>query len=566
MLSRRSFLVAAAWLLAALVPAGVAQTAAKRPLNHHDYDGWKSISSQRLSPDGKWLAYGLFPQEGDGEVVIRNLATGQESRQPAGERPQPPASPDPEAATTEARGVTIAFSSDSRTLVFSTFPSRAEMEKARKDRKPADQMPREAIVIFDLASARATRIERVKRFQLPEKAAGYLAYLKEAPKTKPETAAPPEQKKQGDEADQQRGGRGGAAASGPRPEFGTDLVLRTVADGAERTFADVVEFSLSEDARQLVFAVSARDNARNGVFVADIASAAAPAALLADKGKYLKLAWDENQKELAFLSDRDDASAKQPKFKLYLWDRQAPAAGEVASLETPGFRKEFVISDKGNLSFSKDGSLLYFGCAPPLPEKKDDAAADTGDKASVDLWHWKDDYLQSVQKVRAERDRNRTYTAAYLIPEKKLVQLGDAELADITPSESPQWVLGVDDREYRRAVDYDERYADAYLVDAATGARRLVSRKGRGNLTWSPSGRYLLTFDGKDWNTISVPDGKTVNLTSALPAKFWNEDTDTPSTPGAYGSAGWTRDGRSVLLYDRFDVWRVAPDGSGAVN
>ncbi len=42
-----------------------------------------------------------------------------------------------------------------------------------------------------------------------------------------------------------------------------------------------------------------------------------------------------------------------------------------------------------------------------------------------------------------------------------------------------------------------------------------------------------------------MPDGKTVNLTANLPVKFWNEETDTPSTPGAYGQAGWTKDGKS---------------------
>ena len=37
------------------------------------------------------------------------------------------------------------------------------------------------------------------------------------------------------------------------------------------------------------------------------------------KGKYAKIAWDENQTQLAFLSDRDDSAARQPKWKLYRW-------------------------------------------------------------------------------------------------------------------------------------------------------------------------------------------------------------------------------------------------------
>ena len=82
MFDRRHFLLVSAWLLAAavLVPVSLAQ--GKRPLNHGDYDGWRSIVGQRLSNDGKFLVYGLFPQEGDGEVVIRNLVTGKEQREP----------------------------------------------------------------------------------------------------------------------------------------------------------------------------------------------------------------------------------------------------------------------------------------------------------------------------------------------------------------------------------------------------------------------------------------------------------------------------------------------------
>ena len=63
-----------------------------------------------------------------------------------------------------------------------------------------------------------------------------------------------------------------------------------------------------------------------------------------------------------------------------------------------------------------------------------------------------------------------------------------------------------------------------------------------------------------------MPDGKKVNLTAGFRVKFFNEETDTPSTPGPYGSAGWTKDGKSVLLYDRYDIWRVSPDGTGAKN
>src|SRR5437764_9464145 len=85
--------------------------AQKRALTHQDYDSWKSIRSQQLSRDGKYLAYALFPQEGDGTLVVRNLTTGKEWRESCGQTPPPPR---PDFARAEetppaARGITIPF-------------------------------------------------------------------------------------------------------------------------------------------------------------------------------------------------------------------------------------------------------------------------------------------------------------------------------------------------------------------------------------------------------------------------------------------------------------------------
>ncbi len=97
----------------------------KRPLTHADNDSWRHIQDQRLSDDGHYLAYAIFPQEGDGELVVRNLVTGKEWREPLGELPPPPPAnfddPNPDAPP-PTRGVVVAFTHDSRTLVFSTFP------------------------------------------------------------------------------------------------------------------------------------------------------------------------------------------------------------------------------------------------------------------------------------------------------------------------------------------------------------------------------------------------------------------------------------------------------------
>ena len=602
--------------LIVLLTVACAAVAQKRPLAHKDYDAWRSIQSQELSADGKFLAYGLFPQAGDGEVIVRNLATGQEFRQPAGQRPEPPR-PNFAAAEDEPPRqvrVKLDFTPDSKWVVFSTFPTKAEVDKAKRAKAKPEDMPKGGLVMLELATGRALRVDRVKSFQVPNKSGSSVLYLKEP--AKPE--------KKADTAEN-------ASAEPPsRPaarkkEYGSDLVVKNFALGDEETFPDVTEYLVANDGSGLVYAVSSKDETKNGVYAVFASMKTVPATLISGRGKYVKLTFDEKQNQLAFLTDRDDVAtrpaekstdakpAEKPnekkdadaesrsddspvaqddspgtedlidgqspggtarpsrkpepptQFALYYWSRSAPAAVALVTNKTSGFRENYQVSDKGNIAFSRDGQRIFFGSAPPLPEKEDANVPDD-DKVNADLWHWKDDYIQPMQKVRAEADRRRTYSTVYHLAEKKLVQLADSTMSEVTPSEDGLWALGGDDREYRRMIEYDTRYLDSYLVNTRTGERKPLWKKHIGRASWSPDGKYVLIFNGSEWHTISTADLKDHALQTKDGVKFWREEHDSPDLPPAYGSGGWTKDGKYVLLYDEFDIWRFTGDGSEAVN
>jgi dipeptidyl aminopeptidase/acylaminoacyl peptidase len=558
-------MIASACVLAmALTVAALAQQSAKRPITHSDYDGWRNIQWQQLSRDGKFVAYALVPQDGDGEVVVRNLATGAEWRAPRGAQPPPPV-PVPGAAGPppfQPSSNNLAFTADSRFLIFQIQPAKAETEKAKRAKKKPEDMPKTSLGIMDLSTGQVTTVEKVKSFRVPEEGAGFVAYLLEAkPEAKPEPKA--EEKKP--EGEQPPAGQRPARRE-KKKEYGSDLVLRNLADKSERTFADALEYTFSKDGRSLVFAVSSKKEETNGVYAVTPGSADAPATLLAGKGKYTKITWDDKQTQLAFISDRDDAAASQPKFKLYHWDRKSQAANEIASVSTPGFKQGMVISDKGNITFSLDGGEVFFGVAPPPPPEKDESEESTDDKVVADLWHYKDDFIQPMQRIRAERDRNRSYRAVFHLKDKKLVQLADEKMEEVNPSSDGRWAIGADDRPYRLLVGVDANYSDYFLVNTADGNRKPLLTKQQWGLNWSPSGKYALYYDGKDWNTVSVPDGKMTNLTAKLGVSFSDETHDSPSIANSYGSAGWTADDRAVLIYDRYDIWQIAPDGSHSRN
>ncbi len=555
------------------VAAVVAQP--QRPLTHKDYDSWRLITGQTLSRDGKWVAFAYMSEDADGDVVVRNLAAGTEYRIPAGNLPQPPVVPPAEVnpeAPPQRPSVKMRFSGDAQWLVFAAFPTKAEVDLARRDKKKPDQMPKKSLAIVNLATGQTERIANVKSFDLPEKGAPWLAYLAEAkPEAKAEAKAaekPATDVAEDGSADQaEEAGAGGAA----KKEYGTELTVRSLGGPTSlRTLADVSEFGLTRDAGVLWFTTSSRKEEDNGVYWLKPGAVDAPGVLLKGKGKYAKVTWDRDQKQLAFLSDRDDSTSKTPRQKVYYWDRQTAAAAELVSTATPGFPQGMVVGEKGTLAFSRDGKKLYVPSAVPPKAPRDPKAEPVADeKVSMDLWRWNDDYVQPMQRIRAIQERNRTYRNSFDLATKSLVALGAPDLPAVVVNDFGTAAIGLDDRAYRQRVDYDGNYSDLFLVDGASGGRKLVLAEvrsaGAKEVHWSPSGRFAAIYREKQWYAVDASDGPPRNLTANLPVAFFDERYDVPETPPAYGFGGWTRDG-AALLYDRYDVWRVPGDGSAAVN
>jgi dipeptidyl aminopeptidase/acylaminoacyl peptidase len=532
--------------------------APKRSLTHQDYDSWRNLQGPAISRDGKFVAYVMQPQDGDGEFFVKNVQTGTEWRAPRGYRPPtPPPDPSDPAATAafvaQGRLLRASFTADSKYVIFNIEPTKAELNKARKEKRKPEDFPKNGIGIMNLANGQVTVVEGVKSFQVSEDGAGYFAYLRLPGKPEPAAAGaatPPP---------------AAARPAARRKEYGTELVLRRLSDGNERSFSDVLDYSLSKDAKTLIFAVSAKSEETNGAFAVPTEGNAAPVSLLNGPGKYTKFTWDEKETQMAFISDRDDAAAKQPKFKVYHWSRNDPKATEVVAVNTPGFPSGAVVSEKGSISFSYDGTRLFVSSAPPAdPEPAAENAVPDEERVVVDLWHWKDDYVQPMQKVRAIADRDRSFRGIWHIKEKKFVQLADSTMENVNPSSTGLYALGTDDRAYRPMINYDTGYSDYYLVNTVDGSKKLLQKKLQFGMSWSPDGKYAIFYDGKDWNSVSIPDGKVTNLTSKLKVRFSREDHDSPSVAGSYGIAGWTKGDAELLINDRYDIWQIAPDGSSA--
>lgn len=508
----------------------------KKPISHDVYDSWKSIQGTKLSRDGVWLAYGLMPQDGDGELVVRNLKTNAEHRVP--------------------RGRDAIITSDAKFVVFSIAPLKKEVDAARKAKKKPEDMPKPGVGILDLASGQVTTAaERVKSFRVPDESPRVVVYqVAAAPAAPPRrTAGEPAPESPAPEATPEEGV---SRKRERKKDPGTDLVIREIAAGTQTTVAEVSDYILSKDGAWVVYGVSSKTPANDGAFARKLADGTTRT-LMTGNGNYKDFAVDGKSTQLAFVSDRDDFKSPAPRFKLYY----AGTAGSSATELAVPASSSLVVSENGRLEFSKDGSRLYFGTAAP-PREEPDAA----DLIKVDIWNYKDAELQPMQKIRADEERKQNYRAVFHLADKRFVQLATPDMPDLRTGDNDTRALGVSNVPYQQLISWDGTYDDYYIVKLADGRRQKILDKERFGATMSPGGSYVSYFSADDdnWYAVRTSDGQKVNLTRGLGVKFQSETHDSPSHPNPYGQAGWTEGDKSVLLYDRYDIWEAHPDGSPA--
>ena len=451
-------------MLSAGLPALAQAPDAKPALDHEDTYRWNTVRSPRISADGAWAAWVVEPWDGDPELVV-SRTDGTASRRVRGRGP--------------------VFTRDSRHVAYTVPPPQAEVDALRREGKSGDELPGDSLGVLSLAALAASpdgaeaefTAGPIESFRVPEDGGSWIAYhLSEDPA------------EAGDgEAGETEGGEEGAggeeageAEEEGSPEYekrhekdaGTPLVLRRLDTGEEFSFPDAVSYRVADSGTALAYAASTDEEGGDGVHWIDAATGTATP-VMEGEGHYRQIAFDEAGGSLAFVSDAAEWEREQPAFSLYRADAGAPAV-VVAATATAGVPAGWWVSEHGAVSFSDDGGRLFFGTAP-RPEPEPDEAPLERDEVRLDVWNWQDPYLQPMQLVRLDDERERSYLAVALHGADGVVQLGAPDMADVarTRDGGSGFLLGTTDVPYRQELSWDGTYRDAYAVDAgpASGGR-----------------------------------------------------------------------------------------------
>jgi dipeptidyl aminopeptidase/acylaminoacyl peptidase len=488
-------------------------SAQKKELDHTVYDSWQSIRETSFHPQGKYIVYAIVPQEGDGTFIIRNVKTGNE--------------------LSIARATQAVFTENGEYLVAKIKPSFAETRKAKIDKKKADEMPKDSLVIVELATNTIQKIPSVKSYQLAEHGNDMMVYLKD---------------KKGD-----------------INKEGSDLVMRDLSSAKEKTFSNISQYLIHPKAMGVVMYQVKTKQKESQILLASIADTNTKV-LTKQVYTATNFIWDEEGKQLAYLVEKDSADkALQKNYYLAYYTPSLETAISIFDKSNKTIPTNYTIGGDRKMKFSKSGKKIEFGVQPILPTK--DTSLPDFDRVSVDIWHYNDPIIQPAQLKALESTLKSTELVFLNTQNKNTIYLGKIKDRDLMTTAEGDGAIAYAtiDSSYLLASQWQGfSLKDIYAISTNDGQRKLIQKEWKGNLmSASYDGNALLYYDEpqKKYFAYNATTGKTIQIAKDIKTSLFDEENDLPDDPNAYGIAKWMDNNQEVLMYDRYDIWLVDVNG-----
>ena len=517
----------------------------KKRLSHDDYDHWKTLSGIEISADGDHVLYIINPQRQDGNLFILNHSTGQQTAVP--------------------RGARATFSPGSRFAVFHIEPQREVVRQAKVEKKKRDEMPKDSLGIFVMASQQLIKYEDIISYRLPKEPSDWFAFaldfkrvieeIKEEEEIPQDTIPPhvPEPELEDEEKEKK-----------PKTEKLKQLVVKNPVSGKKHVFDYVEVYQISENGKSVIF-LQEEKNENLEIMKLYVFDTESESLNLLDsaEGDFKQLSVNKTGELLSWLFSSDTTDVKV--YDLFVHQAGRRARTHRISSDNENMPADFAVSEHQSLSFSDDGRRVFFGIAPKPQEEKEDTLLDE-EKYKLDIWHWQDPLLQSQQKVNLRRDQRRSYDAVFHLRNGNMVPLAGEDMPDISRDRygNADKVMASSNIPYQREISWlGGAGRDIYIVDVNTGQRKQILERAEANVHFSVKGNYILYYDPEQeaWFSYSVRDDVHRNLTAQLDVSFYIEDNDIPRFARPWGMAGWGKDDEYVLIYDRYDIWKFDPRG-----
>ena len=496
-----------------IISASLSAQTEKRPLTFEEILKWNRITETHISNNGKYVAWKEEPWKGDATLKISTA--------------------DAEEIVSFSYGTKAYFTADSRFLIYTEVLPADTIRSLKLKKTKKEDLPQNKLVVFNIKENKSEKIENLKSVKIPDEWSGWIAYQAKDPNDSTKS-----------EKDKKH-----------------PLYIKDLNSGSTKTYPAVNSYELAKDQPLISFISEGDSSFSAGVYLFDLANEVLMPVLEAE-GKFKQLCIADNGDQLAFLADTTDA--EKPSFALYYWSGENETI--VADNNSDAIPENWEISENGNLSFSDNGERLFFGTAPILPEK--DTTILEEEIPALDVWTWNEEQLQTVQLNKRERDLKKTYLAVVHLDDQKMVQLETELFSGIRKIKNgdADKLLAYSNRPYAVQTMWEggPYHNDFYLVDINSGEAEKIKTDCRATPSVSPDGKFVYWYNAIDttWNTYEISTGTEYEITQPETIQAADELNDRPMMASSYRNAGWLKNDEAILIYDRYDLWKVDPTNS----
>ena len=237
---------------------------------------------------------------------------------------------------------------------------------------------------------------------------------------------------------------------------------------------------------------------------------------------------------------------------------------QIAVKGSNSFPNGWRVSENGELRFSDDGTKIYFGTAPA--ERQRDTTVAKDEWPTVQVWNWKEKTQFTIQVIDKEKDKKKSFLAVYDIKNDiaNQIESPSADQSLMLDKGNSDYAVNISNDKYKLEEMWEGRTKyDVYLVNTLLGRSTPVIAGLNGEVRASPKGRFLYWYSLPDssWFAFSVSKLKEYRVSSPAVIKASDEENDVPEWPSSYQIAGWNEEETALYIYDRYDIWRVSPEG-----
>jgi dipeptidyl aminopeptidase/acylaminoacyl peptidase len=506
-----------------LIQFSIAQNCEK--LGHKAHDKWFVLDNMKLSNDGTIAVYERNPYQGDGVLIVQQLSKLT-------------------AVDTIPRAKKATISQGSAGLAFAIYPPYDTVKRLKIKGVKKDELPKDSMGVFLFANRTLEKIPQVKSFQFPDKHGNVLVWLHES-------GYEPEQDQVADSLKPKK-----KKAKKDDPVW---MGIWDLEKNKRQSIKNVKQTSLAEMGSALFYAQKLNDTIDSlALYRFDLESWTSKW-LFSLRGEIEQFQADKMGDQLALVVTKD--TIKRKVYQLTYWSTHNDDIQQIDTVFN-AMPEGFHVSPYARPAFSDDQQLLYLGMAPkPLPEVKDSLTDD--EKVRIDIWNWKDQQLQSQQIKQLDREKKRSYLAAFYPADNKLIPLASKDIPDVRfdAQLNPVFLLGSSDDNYEYLNSWEQtRYADYYRINRLNGDTVKLLSKANSIVSLSPKGDFLLFYDRLDssWYSKEIATANIILLANKTKDIFYDAENDVPNESGPLGLIGWTEDGKA-LVYSAYGIWQLDP-------